>query len=181
MALISKPSFWSSAEMAQKVWVSSRKQAKTSQDFPGGASGKKKKTHLPLQDIFTDLLQTWVWPLGQEDSLEEGTATLFSILAWRMPWTEKPSRLQSITSHRVGHDWSNLACIRDYSHMNASYFSCLRSRALQQKITGGTLSMLPSVQQCLASEQLAMKEGELEVSPWSCTYQLVSSVLHKLV
>ena len=41
--------------------------------------------------------------------------------------------------------------------------------------------MLPSVQQCLASEQLAMKEGELEVSSWSCTYQLVSSVLHKLV
>lgn len=39
--------------------------------------------------------------------------------------------------------------------------------------------MLPSVQQCLASEQLSMKEGELEVSPWSCMYQLVSSVLHK--
>ena len=39
--------------------------------------------------------------------------------------------------------------------------------------------MLPSVQQCLASEQLSMKKGELEVCPWSCIYQLISSVLHK--
>ena len=36
-------------------------------------------------------------------------ATHSSILAWRIPWTEKPSRLQSMGSHRVRHDWSNLA------------------------------------------------------------------------
>ena len=33
-----------------------------------------------------------------------------SVLARRIPWTEEPGRLQSIGSHRVGHDWSNLAC-----------------------------------------------------------------------
>ena len=43
----------------------------------------------------------WV---GKEDPLEEGTATHFSILAWRIPWAEKPGRLQSIVLHRVGHD-----------------------------------------------------------------------------
>ena len=32
--------------------------------------------------------ETWVQPLGQEDPLEEGMATHFSILAWRIPWTE---------------------------------------------------------------------------------------------
>ena len=32
-----------------------------------------------------------------------------STLAWRIPWTEKPGRLQSMGSHRVGHDWSDLA------------------------------------------------------------------------
>ena len=41
---------------------------------------------------------------GWEDPLEEGTATQPSILAWRIPWTEEPSRLQSIGSQRVRHD-----------------------------------------------------------------------------
>jgi len=51
-----------------------------------------------------------VQSLGQEDSLEEGMATHSSILAWRIPWTEEPGRLQSIESHRVGHNESDLAC-----------------------------------------------------------------------
>ena len=41
---------------------------------------------------------------GQEDPLEEGMATHSIILAWRIPWTEEAGRLQSIQSHRVGHD-----------------------------------------------------------------------------
>ena len=45
-----------------------------------------------------------VQPLGQEDPLEDGMATHSSILAWRVPWTEEPGGLQSIGSHRVGHD-----------------------------------------------------------------------------
>ena len=45
-----------------------------------------------------------VQSLGQEDSLEEGIATLSSILAWKIPWTEEPGELQSIGSQRVGHD-----------------------------------------------------------------------------
>ena len=36
-------------------------------------------------------------------------ATHSSVIAWRIPWTEKPGRLQSMGSHRVGHDWSDLA------------------------------------------------------------------------
>ena len=46
---------------------------------------------------------TWVRSLGWEDPLEEGTATHSSILAWRIPWTEEPGRLQSM-GHRVRHD-----------------------------------------------------------------------------
>ena len=41
---------------------------------------------------------------GSEDPLEEGMATHSSILAWRIPWTEEPGGLQSIGSHRAGHD-----------------------------------------------------------------------------
>ena len=39
--------------------------------------------------------ETQVQPPGGEDSLEKGTATYSSILAWRIPWTEKPGWLQS--------------------------------------------------------------------------------------
>ena len=42
--------------------------------------------------------------LGQEDPLEEGMAIHSSIVAWRIPWTEEPGGLQSIGSHRVGHE-----------------------------------------------------------------------------
>ena len=42
--------------------------------------------------------------LGVEKPLEEGMATHSSMLAWRVPWTEKPGGLQSIGSHRVKHD-----------------------------------------------------------------------------
>jgi len=44
-----------------------------------------------------------VGSLGEEDALEEGMAIHSSILAWRIPWTEEPGRLQSIGSQRVGH------------------------------------------------------------------------------
>ena len=45
-----------------------------------------------------------VQPLGREGPLEEDMATHSSILAWRIPWTEEPGRLQSIGSQRVRHD-----------------------------------------------------------------------------
>ena len=49
--------------------------------------------------------ETRVRSLGQEDSLENEMLTHSSILAWRIPWTEKPGRLQSMGSQRVGHNW----------------------------------------------------------------------------
>ena len=48
--------------------------------------------------------KTWVQSLGQEDPLEKEMATHSSIVAWRIPWTEKPGGLQSTGSQRVGHD-----------------------------------------------------------------------------
>ena len=54
--------------------------------------------HLPtVRDI-------QVQSLGQEDPLEKEMATHSSALAWKIPWMEKPGRLQSMGSHRVGHD-----------------------------------------------------------------------------
>ena len=47
--------------------------------------------------------------MQEEDPLEEEMATHSSILAWRIPWTEEPGRLQSMGSQRVRHDRSDLA------------------------------------------------------------------------
>ena len=42
------------------------------------------------------MTETWIQTLGQEDPLEEGMAIHSSILAWRIPWTEDPGRLESM-------------------------------------------------------------------------------------
>ena len=49
--------------------------------------------------------KTAVQSLDWEDPLEKGMATHFSILAWRIPWTEEPGELQSMGSQRVRHDF----------------------------------------------------------------------------
>ena len=55
--------------------------------------------HLPT------MRETQVRSLGQEDPLEKEMATHSSTLAWKIPWTKEPGRLQSMGSQRVGHDW----------------------------------------------------------------------------
>ena len=54
--------------------------------------------HLPTMQ------ETWVQSLGQQDPLEKEMATHSSTLAWKIPWTEKPGRLQPMGSQKVGHD-----------------------------------------------------------------------------
>ena len=56
--------------------------------------------HLPTMQ------ETWVRSLGWEDPLAKEMATHSSTLAWKIPWTEKPGRLHSMGSQRVGHDWA---------------------------------------------------------------------------
>ena len=48
--------------------------------------------------------ETWVPSLGREDPLEKEMATHSSTLAWKIPWTEEPGRLQSMGSQRVRHN-----------------------------------------------------------------------------
>ena len=50
--------------------------------------------------------ETWVQCLGLDNCLEKGMATHSSVLAWRIPWTEEPGRLQFMRLQRVSHDWS---------------------------------------------------------------------------
>ena len=84
--------------------------------------GKEEKIVLKDSELFAQMLishraslmaqmvknlaamrKTWAGSLGWEDPLEKGMVTHSSILAWRIPWTEEPGRLQSTGSQRVGH------------------------------------------------------------------------------
>ena len=60
--------------------------------FPGGSAVKNPPA----------MQETWVD--SRQDPLEEGMATHSSILAWEIPWTEEPGRLQSMGLQRIGHD-----------------------------------------------------------------------------
>ena len=62
---------------------------------------------LPVGSVVKNLpatQETWVQLMGWEDPLEKEIGTHSSILAWEIPLTEKPGRLQSMGSQRVGHD-----------------------------------------------------------------------------
>ena len=66
------------------------------QGFPGGSVVKNPPAMQEPQKM-------WVRSLDSKDPLQEGMATHSSILAWRIPWTEEPGRLQSMGSQRVRH------------------------------------------------------------------------------
>ena len=70
--------------------------------------------HLPA------MWETWVQSLGQEDPLEKEVATYSSTLAWEIPWTEEPGRLQSMGLQRVRYNWGT-------SLMNINVHMCLLS------------------------------------------------------
>ena len=65
--------------------------------FPGGSVVKNPPAVWETQEI-------GVQTLGWEDPLEKEMATDSSILAWKIPWTEEPGRLQSMGSQKVGHN-----------------------------------------------------------------------------
>ena len=63
-------------------------------------------TSLVAQTVkcLSTMRETWVPSLGREDPLEKEMAIHSSTIAWKIPWTEEPGRLQSMGLQRVGHD-----------------------------------------------------------------------------
>ena len=70
----------------------------------------RRVKHLP------PMWDTRVQSLGREDPLEKAMAPHSSILAWKIPWTEEPGRLQSMGSLRVGHDWATSLSLFTFMH-----------------------------------------------------------------
>ena len=60
--------------------------------------------------------ESWAWSLDWEDHLEKEMATHSNVLAWKIPWTEEPGRLQSMGSRRVGHDWTTSLSLFTFMH-----------------------------------------------------------------
>ena len=79
--------------------------------FPGGSDGEESTCNAGDLDSTP----------GQEDPLEKWMATHSSILAWRIPWTGEPDRLQLMESQRAGHDWATmhtLICCISHNYRN---------------------------------------------------------------
>ena len=77
---------------------------------------RQHNTSLVAQTVkcLSTMRETWVRSLGLEDPLEKAMETHPSILAWRIPWTEEPGRLQSMGSQRIAQDWVTKAQSREY-------------------------------------------------------------------
>ena len=79
-------------------------------------------TSLVAQTVkhLSTMWETRVWALGWEDPLDKEMATHSSTIAWKIPWTEEPGRIQSMGSQKVGHDW---ATSLSYTHTcNLKYY-----------------------------------------------------------
>ena len=101
--------------------------------IPGSGRSPGKGIGYPLQYSWASLVvqmvknlhamwETWIQSLDWEDPLEKGKATHSSILAWRIPWTEEPGRLQPMGSQRIGHNWATFAFIRCHHQLNGYKF-----------------------------------------------------------
>ena len=71
--------------------------------------------------------ETWVQSLGREDPLEKAMAPHSSTLAWKIPWTEKPGKLQSMRSQRVGIRLSNLIHFLAPNNTHLCRLLCIQS------------------------------------------------------
>ena len=110
--------------------------------------------------------ETQVWSLGQEDPLEKGMATHSSILAWEIPWTEEPGRLQSMGSQRVDTTERPMLLVLLLEKEAAdSEFSSVQSFSRVQ------LFATPWTAACQASLSIT--------NSWSCSYILNSLMIFK--
>ena len=97
---------------SQKIWPScvfrSTSPWLSEPQFPQAKTGTLSQT-LSLRLFYTSILslQGGFRSLSREDPLKKEMARHSSILAWRIPWTEEPGRLQPIRSQTVGHDWAH--------------------------------------------------------------------------
>ena len=105
-------------------------------------------------------LEMQVQSLGQEDPLVKAIATHSSILAWTIPWTEEPGRLQSMGLQRVRHNWS------DFVQACTSLLGCAQWATIQRKWSLDILSTSPLLFRILWSTKLILGNNFYQVIFW---------------
>ena len=100
-------------------------------------------------------VETWVWSLGQENTLEEGMATHSSIFVWRILWTEGLGGLQTTGLQRIRHNWRDLA----------SMFIQLNMSILYPRLFSGFICLIPLQQLFIC---------HIAPSLWHCFFLFVS-------
>ena len=108
--------------------------------LPGESQGRGSVVGCRLWGCTESDMTDVTWQQQQQQQpigLEKAMAPHSSTLAWKIPWTEEPGRLPSMGSHRVRHDWSDLAAAANRivkqvravctSHLGQSPIVCLQS------------------------------------------------------
>ena len=124
-----------------------------SMGFPGGTSGKEPacQHRKPKRLGFNPWMgrspggRAWqptpVFSPGESHG-ERSLVGYSSIFAWRIPWREEPGGLQSIGSHTIGHDWSDLACKANENHFKSEWSKWFHFTG-QPQVKTVTLLMCP--------------------------------------
>ena len=120
-------------------------------------------------------------------ALEKEMATHSSVLAWRIPGTQEPGGLPSMGSHRVGHDWSNLAAVNHSELLQMGWMEkpCSKSFIEKRKRRNFSVQLLPdshfhcSPCERWKGEKLKVKSlsrVQLFSTPWTVAYQAFPSL-----
>ena len=131
-------------------------------NFPSGSVVK----NLPAMQ------EMWVQSLGPENPLGEKMATQLSILAWKIPWTKEPGRLQSKEPQRIRHEWAgtharNLALSSFFTFVSSfllremnSWFSLLRIRYIgavwAPDFSGSVVGAVPQLTYLFTSSRMSL-------------------------
>ena len=123
----------------------------------------------------------WVQSLCREDPLENGMATHSSVLAWEIPWTEEPSRLQSMRSQRVRHDLLTTPT----AHKHAAIQMRRRSHSLEAEhhrvilglLSQNTIDCVASTTETYFFPSLEARTTRSRSSRVSCPWGLSSCLL----
>ena len=119
--------------------------------------------------------ETWVRSLGQEDPVEKEMAIHSSTIAWKIPWTEEPGRLQSMGSQRVRHDWATLLTYLTYPWTRycsryLGYLSEQRSLALESLPYGISLNLLLMLDIHSPPDKSYATQDQIDVMSYTSVY-----------
>ena len=108
--------------------------------------------------------ETRVQSLGRKDPPEKGTPTHSSILAWRIPWTERPGGPQSTGSQRAGHDWVSNATTAIQQLISTS--TVFKARVTDSHLKDNPKAMLGSSRESISFLQRSMAVRNLWEKFW---------------